>query len=492
MAFLQKLKASLFGQSQPAPRLPTMDDAERQPPRLVQPQARPSWQPFIADIGNPWFRVPQDQNLRLYEQLAQTIPVLPAAIRCLVQLVGVPCVEAEPDVKADLDLWLGQVVTNRLQSGFGCWFPAWLGDCLLYGRSHAELILPKALNDVYAIQNLHPRTIDLRPSGDGYHLDIVQIMAQRGMWVSLNPRLLLTAVYDVKTDLPHGHSLLYGLPFVGEIVTAMLKDHKGIWGRFGNPSFFVNYIPPDTLADPTGSKSQGYVNAMRNMWDTMMHNRANGDIQDAVFAGDWKVNVIGANGEKMEFVTPYRELVLTLLAKTGIPPFMLGLHDATTETLSTVQAGLLTANVGEIRRSVQPQLEYAIRLRQRLAGKPDTFKLAWESPTLVDLLETARADLFQAQADAQTLRNDEDLWRLGALTPLEFVRRQRPDLIGKEDAAVLAALPALVDTPPAAQPALAPGGGSGSGNEPGANQGRGARSLTYGREKATNGNGRRD
>ena len=481
MAFLRRLKDA-FGRPQVAPRLPAMPDQERQPPRLVLPQARPSWQPFAADIANPWFEVPQDQNLRLYEQLVQTIPVLPRAISALVDLVGVPCVEAEPDVKAAIETWMGQVVTNRIQSGFNCWFPAWLGDMLLYGRAHAELILPQSLDDLYAIQNLHPRTIDLRPSGDGYHLEIVQIMSQRGMWQTLNPRLILNGIHDVKTDLPHGHSLLFGLPFIAEIITAMTKSYKGVWERFGNPSYFINWLPPkEGFADPTGAKSQGFVNGMRNLWDTAMQNRANGDVQDLVYAGEWKIQIVGAEGEALEFTVPYRELILQLLAKTGVPPFLVGLHDATTETLSTTQAGLLSANVARIRASVQPQLEYAIRLRQRLAGQPDAFTLGWESPTLVDLLEHARADLFAAQAEAQCLRNDEDIWRLGALTPLEFVRRHREDLAAKSDAEVLAMLPALVDTPPAPQPPPGLGAaGNLTGNDGQGNTGsRGARSLTY-------------
>jgi hypothetical protein len=479
----------VFGRDQPEPRLPVMEDQERQPPKLLQPQARPSWQRFAADLGNPWFRVPQDQNLRLYEQLVQTVPVLPRAITALVDLVGVPCVEAEPDVKADIDAWLGQVVTNRIQQGFHCWFPCWLGDMLLYGRSHAELILPQSLDDVFALQNLHPRTIDLRPRGDGYNLDVVQIMSQRGLWRTLNPRLILNAVHDVKTDLPHGHSLLFGLPFIAEIVTSMAKSYKGIWERFGDPSYFINWIPPkEGFADPTGSKAQGFVNGMTNLWSTAMQNRANGDVQDLVYAGDWKVQVVGAQGEALEFTVPYRELTLQVLSKTGIPPFLVGLHDATTETLSTTQAGLLSANVARLRCSVQPQLEYAIRMRQRLAGQPDQFTLSWESPTLVDLLEHARADLFEAQAEAQALRNDEDIWRLGALKPLEFARRHRPDLAGKSDEELAAWLPDLVATPPAPQPPAAFGGNAGNltGNDGQGNTG-GRRSLTYGREKSTNG-----
>lgn len=474
-----RLKDSFFGLRQPNPKLPVIEDQERQPPPLLAPQARPSWQPFVADVGNPWFRVPQDQNLRLYEQLVQTIPVLNRAIECLVQLVGVPCVEADANVKAEIDDWMGRVVANRIQVGFNCWFPSWLGDGLLYGRSHAELVLPQSLDDVYALQSLHPRTIDLRPAGaaaanstvpnnnnpfvsrrDGYSLDIVQIMAQRGMWVTLNPRLILTYCNDVRTDLPHGHSLFFGLPFVAEIVTSMLKNEKGIWERFGNPCYFLNWVQPKELADPKGTLTQGVVNQATALWNGAMQNRANGDVTDIILGGDWKLQVVGANGEALDFVTPFRELVIQLVAKTGIPAFMLGLHDATTETLSTTQAELLSATINHIRRSVEPQVRYAIQLRQRLAGKSDQFTLSWDAPTLTDLEKTAKAELEQAKAEAQAIVNDHDLWRDGVIDNLEFARRHREDLEGLTDEEVAAKLPNLEAEPPAPTP-VAPGFGAG-------------------------------
>jgi len=280
------------------------------------------------------------------------------------------------------------------------------------------------------------------------------------MWVTLNPRLIITYANDIRTDLPHGHSLFFGLPFVAEIVTSMLKNEKGIWERFGNPTYFLNWVQPKDLADPKGTITQTVVNNAMAMWSGAMQNRANGDVQDIILGGDWKLTVVGANGEALDFVTPFRELVLQLVAKTGIPAFMLGLHDATTETLSTTQAELLSATINHIRRSVEPQIRYAIQLRQRLAGKSDQFTLTWEAPTLTDLEKTAKAELEQAKAAAQTIANDQDLWRLGVIDNLEFARRHRDDLDGLTDQEVAARLPKLVDEPPAPAP-VAPGFGAG-------------------------------
>lgn len=461
------------------------DDLDRDVPKLIRPQARASWQPLVADIGNPWFRVPQEQNLRLFEQLVETIPVLGRALRCIVSLVGHPTIEADDETKVEIDNWMENVVVNRICTGFNNWFSCWLYDMLLYGRSHAELILPVNRRDIYALQELHPRTIDLRPVLDGYSLDIVQVMAMRGMWVTLNKRLIVTAAHDLAVDMPHGRSLLFGLPFVGEIFTAMLKDQRRIWERFGNPSYHVRYLPPKEMPDPSGTRSQTYINALMSYWDTLMQNRANGEAGDFGTAGDIEVRVIGAAGETLEFVKSSREIVSQLIAKTGLPPFLLGMQWQTTETMSAVEGGLLSEMVNEIRAHVESELCYIIRLRQLLAGKNPEFKLGWESPTLIDLFEHARADLFQAKADAQAIANDEDLWRTGVIDNVTFARRHRPDFADKTDDEIRALLPNLLAMPPA--PAT-PQTDLGAELMPDQAGGAGTRSLTYARLK--NGNGR--
>ncbi|MGH7748099.1 MAG: hypothetical protein ACREQ5_25575, partial [Candidatus Dormibacteria bacterium] len=408
-------------------------DLERDVPKLILPQARASWQPLTADIGNPWYRVPQAQNLRLYEQLIETIPMLYRAISCIVQLVGVPVIEADDEVKAQLDEWMSGVLVNRIQTGFDNWFSCWLADMLLYGRAHAELILPLSRNDIYGIQELHTRTIDLRPNPDRYSIDIVQILAMRGMFQTLNKRLIITAVHDLRNDLPHGNSLLFGLPFVAEILTAMFKDQKRIWERFGTPAYHVSYMPPATLSDPTGARSQGYINALMNLWNTAMLNRANGDITDFGTAGDVKVTVLGAAGETLEFQKPAREILSQLVAKTGLPPFLLGMQWQTTEAMSSVEGGLLSEMIDQIRGHVAPEICYMLRLRQLLAGNKPEFKLGWQAPTLIDLMETARGELFQAKARAQQIANAQDLWRLGIYENVDVAREFRPDLENATD-----------------------------------------------------------
>lgn len=468
---------------------------ERETPNLTPLQGRPIWQPTPSGFGNPWLRVPQAQNLRMYEQLVETIPILNRAIVLIAQLVGHPQVKAADDTKAEIEDWLNRLVVNRIQTGFASWFPVFIKDALLYGRSHAELVLLANRRDIYAIQELHPRTIELRPNADGFGIDLVQIQIGSGQPVILNPKRILTMVHDVRSDSPQGNSILMGLPFVAEIMTGMLKDMKQTFERFGTPSYHIRYLPPKELSDPKGLISASFLNPIMARWNQLMTNRANGDIGDFGTAGDVEVRVVGAAGETLEFVAPLREIISQLISKTGIPPFLFGMQWQTTETMSTVEAGLLTEMIEELRASVGPEINYLVKTRQQLAGRDDQFKICWEAPTLIDAFETARAKLLDAQADTIRLKNDERLWKLGILNVQDLARHFREDLEDATDEEIAAELPDLLPEPPEppALPAFGGGGNAnGNGNGGNAQQGGlgGMQGLTYPRRlPAKNGRG---
>ncbi|HEY9013937.1 MAG TPA: hypothetical protein VIM84_02600, partial [Gemmatimonadales bacterium] len=202
MNFLQRF----FGKaSVPAPAaLP-----ERGIEPITQPMGRPSWQLTELGFVNPFATIPQHQRLDLYEQLVELVPIINAALARIVQLVGCPkpVSETNPTAAEELLEWWEGVKVNRIQTGGGNWFAGWCFDHLMYGRAHAEIILTGRKTDIYALQELHTRTIDLRPRATGYGVDIVQSGRVTGIPQLLNPQLILTAVHDVRQDSPQGNSL---------------------------------------------------------------------------------------------------------------------------------------------------------------------------------------------------------------------------------------------------------------------------------------------
>ncbi len=195
------------------------------PPARVRPlSGRPSWDlAGVGLAGSPFSRIRDAQNLTIYAQLRESIPLVDAAIQKIKQFVGCPVIEAADTTKAQIEGWMHTVVAGRVQTGFENWFSTWLDDMLTYGRTHTELVPNRAGNDIYALVPLPVPTIHLRPNTDGISLDLVQDFAFRGNLQPLPPELMVSGYHDVRGDDPYGRSLLFGIPFIGEIYTGMVR-----------------------------------------------------------------------------------------------------------------------------------------------------------------------------------------------------------------------------------------------------------------------------
>ena len=87
------------------------------------------------------------------------------------------------------------------------------------------------------------------------------------------------------------------------------------------------------------------------------------------------------------------------MAKTGLPPFFLGLSWASTERMSQQQADMLTSELWAIRRAVTPALEKIAGTFLRLRGWDCGYEVVWEDITLQDMVEEAKTALYRVQAE---------------------------------------------------------------------------------------------
>jgi len=104
---------------------------------------------------------------------------------------------------------------------------------------------------------------------------------------------------------------------------------------------------------------------------------------------------------------PVRQILEQLIAKTGLPPFMLGLNWSSTERMSSQQADMLTTELTALRRTLTPVAERICRLWLRLHGYGCHFEVVWDDINLQDEVEEARAALLREQARRLKIENDE-------------------------------------------------------------------------------------
>ena len=141
-------------------------------------------------------------------------------------------------------------------------------------------------------------------------------------------------------------------------------------------------------------------------WSRAMQDTRSGSVRDFVAVGDVDIQVIGADAPILDSEVPVRQILEQVVAKTGIPPFMLGLSWSSTERMSSQQADMLTTEITAIRRTITPVVERICRLWLAVHGFGTDIRIEWADINLQDEVEEAKAALYREQARALAMQND--------------------------------------------------------------------------------------
>lgn len=180
----------------------------------------------------------------------------------------------------------------------------------------------------------------------------------------------------------------------------LLKIYQSLginWERAGNVRFAVIYKPQGDALDRFSAQERAQQIAAQ--WSEAMQSGKSGSVRDFVAVGDVDIKVIGADNQILDSEVPVRQILEQLIARTGIPPFLLGLNWSTTERMSAQQADLMTSELNAIRRTVTPVIEKICRMWLNMHGYATTLTVEWETINLQDEVEEAKAALYLAQRD---------------------------------------------------------------------------------------------
>lgn len=331
---------------------------------------------------------------RLYRELRESLPILDAAIGKLVRLTGGFCVRcgdaARERALAD---FLRTVPCGRGQQGIGSFLTSYLDSLLTYGRAVGELVV--ADGELVGLCWGDVTQVHIREGASP--LDFTLCAYDAGGVLRPLPwqHLLLLTTLNPEPANPYGVSLLRGMPFLGEILLKIYQTIGVNWERAGNVRYAVVCRP-----GPGSENAAGQVEAIAGEWAAAMQDGKQGVVRDFVAVGDVSVRVIGADGQILESEVPVRQLLEQLIAKTGLPPFLLGLNWSSTERMSRQQTDLLTSEIWALRRAVEPVLERICTFWLQTQGCGRRPEIVWDDITLQDMVEEAQAALYHAQAAA--------------------------------------------------------------------------------------------
>ena len=331
----------------------------------------------------------------VYRQIREAIPVLDAAIGKLVRLSGgfsVECPNGESQRR--LENFLSTVPCGRGQFGINSFLGGYVDSLLTYGRAVGEMVVGSGrlravcwgdVNTLEVWQGDSP--LDMVLSGPDEHGNMRPLPYQQ---------LLLFTTWNPEPGHPYGVSLFRGMPFLAEILMKIYQTLGTNWERAGNIRYSVICKGGEDL-DPSLAQERGRQVAAE--WGRAMEDAKNGTVRDFVAVGDVEIKVIGGEAPILDSQVPVRQILEQLVAKTGLPPFLLGLNWSTTERMSGQQADILTSELWALRRTVEPAVRKICRTFLALEGLDDRVSIHWDDISLQDITEEAKAELYKAQAE---------------------------------------------------------------------------------------------
>ncbi|MCI9308323.1 MAG: phage portal protein [Oscillospiraceae bacterium] len=331
---------------------------------------------------------------RLYRAIREGVPVVDAAICKLVRLCGgVKALCRDGRAQEGLDRFLRTVDVGRGQRGIQAFLDQYLDSMLVCGRGVGEIVPAADGRDIAAVLCADVDRVEIREGDSPLDFALCVRDGLGPVRVPERQELLLFTPFQPEAGAPYGASMLRSMPFLTGILMKIFQAVGKNWERMGNVRFAVVCKGEDAAA-------RERCDLVAREWSAAMRAGRDGAVRDFVCAGDVDIRVIGADNQALDSEVPVRQILEQLVAKTGIPPFLLGLSWSSTERMSSQQADILTSEIAAIRRSLEPVVERICELWLRLKGFDERIEVDWLDVDLQDEESEARAALYRAQARA--------------------------------------------------------------------------------------------
>lgn len=330
---------------------------------------------------------------QMYDALREAIPIIDAAIEKLVRLTGgfkVVC--ANRSAERYLQTFLNDVKVGASGAGINFFITQFLDRLLTWGTAAAEIV-PYSNGEIAALYCANNSDIELKNGDNPLEIEIYTYRDGEIVPVIHPERIIISALKPMPGEI-RGTSLLRGLPFVSSILLKIYNAMGANWDRFGNLRYAVTYKPSGSVLENT--LGGDVVSEISAEWSRAMNSEEG--VRDFVAVGDVDVKVIGADNQVLDSEVPVRQILEQIVAKLGIPPFMLGLSWSSTERMSQQQADILTSEIESYRALLTPILRKICRFQLTAMGYTCEPEIVWDDINLQDEVELSRARLLNAQA----------------------------------------------------------------------------------------------
>ncbi len=346
---------------------------------------------FLSSMGE--FSPASSVAFSFYRELRNSVPIIDAAIEKLVRLVcdfEITC--SDKNAEREMQKFFRSVPVGGNSNGLEAFISAYFDQLLTYGTAVGEII-PTVSGSFGALYNTSLHDISLKRNENGFDVDVC--LSGTGEQTPARPDLIMLSTLNPSPGHIEGNSMLQSLPFVSSLLLRIFETVGTNFERVGNVRYAVTYKPTNDAMDKAFAKDRALQIASE--WSKAMN--SSGSVHDFVAVGDVQIKAIGADNQILDSEIPVRHMLEQIVAKTGLPPFMLGLTWSSTERMSAQQADILTSELEHYRHILESVLIKIGNAFLRMNGFAAEAKVEWKDICLQDAVEEARARLYNAQAE---------------------------------------------------------------------------------------------
>lgn len=375
--------------------------------------------------------VPRQVNPYFYEALREAIGMIDGGINTLVTLDGIVRVRGKNErlVKLIRTGLMQRIPVNDNEQGLQAFYASQGNEIYEQGFSVGETVMDAQGRELIGLRVADSKGIGFmrgdgtlrtfyRPPApkrtgrrDGTD-EVETVLRNQGMtaidaisrsqFVELPADRVVYASYQSEADNPYGTSIIRSIEFVSQIMLRIHNATGQVWDRFGDPPLQLVYKTKNTklqAKDLDARRDKLATELQKVLTAKRLGNSA--DFVQAIGADDTiEIRVIGGDGKPLEIEMPARHMAEQVLAKFGLPSWMMGLQWSTAERMADQQSEMvLQASRTRFERRL-PGLVSIVETWLRGRGETwehDDWELYQELPSLRDVLKRAQAGFLLAQ-----------------------------------------------------------------------------------------------
>lgn len=340
----------------------------------------------------------------LYEALRHNVPIIDAAINKVVRLVGGFKLYTESTyAQGLLDDFAANVPVGIAGKSLNVFVDTYLDSLLTFGNAVGEMVISPENASFCGLYNADVSKIQIASGANAFDRRYIYTADNGERFEIANPELILFTALGAPSGEIYGRSLLRGLPALSSILMRIYECIGQNFDRIGNVRYSVT-----CKSGEDGAFAKERAQQIAAEWSAGMNAAQYGEIRDFISVGDVQIKAIGADNQMIDTQVPVRQLLEQLVAKLGIPPFLLGLNWSSTERMSSQQADILTSELEYYRRVITPCIVKIAETYLQINGYYGEVSVIWGNINLQDETELALARLYNAQAQQieETLKNN--------------------------------------------------------------------------------------